>query len=71
MPHGFPSAKAGGESGESAASLRQVGKTKINGVAGPRQAKGIGRFTKAKGSGKWDGTGPSGVCSGIWTAVRA
>jgi hypothetical protein len=47
------------------------GQTKINGVAGPRQAQGIGRFTKAKGSGKWNGTGPSGVCSGIWTAVRA
>jgi hypothetical protein len=47
-----------------------TGQTKINGVAGPRQAKGIGKFTKVKGSGKWNGTGPSGVCSGIWTAVR-
>ena len=45
------------------------GQTKINGVAGPRQAKGIGKFTKAKGVGKWNGTGPSGVCSGVWTAV--
>jgi hypothetical protein len=47
------------------------GATKLNGVAGPRQAKGTGRFTKAKGSGKWDGTGPSGVCSGYWVADRA
>lgn len=47
------------------------GATKINGVAGPRQAVGIGKFTKVKGSGKWNGTGPSGVCSGIWTADRA
>jgi hypothetical protein len=47
------------------------GQTKINGVAGPRQAIGTGRFTKVKGSGKWNGTGPSGVCSGVWTAVRA
>jgi len=47
------------------------GATKINGVAGPRQAFGIGRFTRAKGSGKWNGTGPSGVCSGYWVAVRA
>ena len=47
------------------------GQTKINGVAGPRQAKGTGKFTKAKGVGKWNGTGPSGVCSGVWTAVRA
>ncbi len=47
------------------------GTAKINGVAGPRQAVGTGRFTKAKGSGKWNGTGPSGVCSGYWVAVRA
>jgi len=47
------------------------GATKINGVAGPRQAVGTGRFTRAKGSGKWNGTGPSGVCSGVWTAARA
>jgi hypothetical protein len=47
------------------------GATKINGVAGPRQAIGTGKFTKVKGTGKWNGTGPSGVCSGVWTAVRA
>jgi hypothetical protein len=47
------------------------GATKINGVAGPRQAIGTGKFTKAKGTGKWNGTGPSGVCSGVWTALRA
>ncbi len=47
------------------------GQTKLNGVAGPRQAKGTGRFTRSKGTGKWNGTGPSGVCSGVWTALRA
>jgi hypothetical protein len=47
------------------------GATKINGVAGPRQAIGTGRFTRAKGGGKWNGTGPSGVCSGYWVADRA
>ena len=47
------------------------GQTKLNGVAGPRQAVGTGRFMKSKGSGKWNGTGPSGVCSGVWSAVRA
>ena len=46
------------------------GATKLNGVAGPRQAVGTGRFMKSKGSGKWNGTGPSGVCSGVWTAAR-
>src|SRR5262249_25534711 len=47
------------------------GVTKINGVAGPRQAVGIGRFTKVKGKGTWNGTGPSGICSGVWSAIRA
>jgi hypothetical protein len=47
-----------------------AGKTKINGVAGPRQAVGIGKFTRVKGSGNWHGTGPSGVCSGVWVADR-
>jgi hypothetical protein len=47
------------------------GATKINGVAGPRVAKGIGHFTRSKGTGKWNGTGPSGVCSGVWTAIRS
>ncbi len=46
------------------------GATKINGVAGPRQAVGVGRFTRSKGSGKWNGTGPSGVCSGYFVATR-
>ncbi len=46
------------------------GQTRMNGVAGPRKAKGIGRFTRVKGSGKWTGTGPSGVCSGYWVAAR-
>ena len=47
-----------------------TGQTKINGVAGPCLAKGVGHFTRAKGSGKWNGTGPSGVCSGYWVATR-
>jgi hypothetical protein len=46
------------------------GQTRMNGVAGPRKAKGVGRFTRVKGSGKWTGTGPSGVCSGYWVAAR-
>jgi len=46
------------------------GHARMNGVAGPRQAQGIGRFTRTKASGKWNGTGPSGVCSGYWIADR-
>jgi hypothetical protein len=47
------------------------GQTRINAVAGPRKAEGIGRFNRSRGSGKWAGTGPSGVCSGVWTAIRS
>ena len=47
------------------------GATTIKGVAGPRVAMGAGHFTRSKGIGKWNGTGPSGVCSGVWTAVRS
>jgi hypothetical protein len=36
------------------------GATTIKGVAGPRVAKGVGHFTRSKGIGKWNGTGPSG-----------
>jgi len=47
------------------------GQARMDGVAGPRKAAGNGRFTHSKGKGKWNGVGPSGVCSGYWIAVRA
>jgi hypothetical protein len=49
------------------------GQAKINAVAGPRVAHGTGRFNRFRGSGTWAGTGPSGVCSGVWraTAVKS
>lgn len=47
------------------------GEARMNGVAGPRTAQGNGRFTRSKGKGKWNGVGPSGVCSGYWIAVPA
>ena len=50
--------------------ISSSGATKINGVAGPRQAIGTGTFSSVKGGGKWNGTGPSGVCSGVWVADR-
>jgi len=46
------------------------GQARMDGVAGPRKAAGNGRFTRTKGKGKWNGVGPSGVCSGYWIAVR-
>ena len=46
------------------------GQVKMSAVAGPRIAKGTGRFSRSRGSGTWSGTGPSGLCSGVWTALR-
>jgi hypothetical protein len=48
-----------------------AGHTRMTAVAGPRVAKGSGRFTRTAGNGKWSGSGPSGVCSGTWSAVRS
>ena len=47
------------------------GQVKMNAVAGPRIAKGTGRFVRSRGSGTWSGTGPSGICTGVWSAVRS
>jgi hypothetical protein len=44
---------------------------RMNAVAGPRSAQGTGRFNQFRGSGTWAGTGPSGLCSGIWNATRS
>jgi hypothetical protein len=46
------------------------GAVRLVGVAGPRIARGTGRFNRSYGSGVWNGTGPSGLCSGIWRATR-
>ena len=47
-----------------------AGQVRMNAVAGPRIAHGTGRFSRFRGSGTWAGTGPSGLCSGVWTADR-
>jgi hypothetical protein len=47
------------------------GRAQIKAVAGPRTAKGTGRFGKYQASGTWAGRGPSGICSGVWSANRS
>jgi hypothetical protein len=47
------------------------GQVRMNAVAGPRIAQGTGRFDRFQGGGTWTGTGPSGVCSGVWSAIRS
>ena len=59
---GFPAGLGG--------AVAPSGQTRLKLVAGPRIATGTGRLGPAQGSGTWSGTGPSGTCSGIWTATR-
>jgi hypothetical protein len=47
------------------------GQVRMNAVAGPRTAHGTGRFGRFRGSGTWAGRGPSGLCSGVWSANRS
>jgi hypothetical protein len=47
------------------------GQVRMNAVAGPRRAQGTGRFNRSQGGGTWVGSGPSGVCSGVWSAIRS
>jgi hypothetical protein len=45
------------------------GYVQANGVAGPRTAYATGRLHRFQGGGTWAGSGPSGVCSGVWNAA--
>ena len=59
---GFPAGLGG--------TVAPSGQTRLKLVAGPRVATGTGRLGPAQGSGTWSGTGPSGSCSGVWSATR-
>lgn len=48
-----------------------AGSLALKAVAGPRVAHGTGRFSGARASGTWNGKGPSGLCSGVWSATRS
>jgi hypothetical protein len=47
------------------------GHVRMKAVAGPRVAHGSGRFGKHEAKGTWRGRGPSGLCSGVWSASRS
>jgi len=50
--------------------VNNSGGARIKAIAGPRVAHGSGRFTPTSARGTWNGTGPSGLCSGYWSATR-
>lgn len=51
-------------------SVSGSGGASIKAVSGPRIALGSGRFHGTEAKGRWHGRGPSGLCSGVWTATR-
>jgi hypothetical protein len=46
------------------------GSATLKAITGPRTAYGTGRFKGAAAQGTWRGKGPSGLCSGVWSAKR-
>src|SRR5262245_33542737 len=60
----------GGYAAQFGGRVAPSGYTRVTAVAGPRTASGTGRLGPYQGSGTWAGRGPSGVCSGVWTAQR-
>jgi hypothetical protein len=52
-------------------SVSNAGSASIKAVAGPRVALGTGRFVGQHAHGTWHGKGPSGLCSGYWSATRS
>jgi hypothetical protein len=60
----------GGYAARFGGSVSRSGRVEVSAVAGPRAAHGTGRLASFQGSGTWAGRGPSGTCSGVWSASR-
>jgi hypothetical protein len=60
----------GGYQARFGGSVSSSGAARVTAVAGPRVAHGTGRLGQYQGSGTWSGRGPSGTCSGTWSASR-
>jgi hypothetical protein len=46
------------------------GAIRVSVASGDQQASGVGRLSRASGSGIWRGSGSRGVCAGTWEAER-
>ena len=60
----------GGYDAQFGGDVSSSGRVRITAMAGPRTAYGVGRLWSYQGSGSWAGRGPSGTCSGVWSASR-
>ena len=52
-------------------SVSNSGSVSLKAISGPRIAHGTGRFRGRQAAGIWHGKGPSGLCSGTWSAERS
>ena len=46
------------------------GQVSVSVSSGAQSAHGSGRLSGGRGAGTWRGQGPSGTCSGVWSAVQ-
>ncbi len=46
------------------------GQVSVSVASGSQRAHGSGRLSHGRGSGTWRGQGPSGACSGVWSATQ-
>ena len=46
------------------------GQVSVRVSSGPQYAVGSGRLSRSSGGGSWRGQGPTGACSGVWSASR-
>jgi hypothetical protein len=60
----------GGYEAQFGGGVSSSGRVRLSATAGPRTAYGTGRLRSYQGTGTWAGRGPSGTCSGVWSAAR-
>ncbi len=61
---------AGGAPVNLSGRVNSSGHVSVTVSSGPQYATGTGRLSRSSGSGTWRGQGPTGACSGVWSASR-
>jgi hypothetical protein len=60
----------GGGAASVSGRVSQIGHVSVSVSSGQGNAYGSGRLSRNSGGGSWRGRGPSGTCSGSWSAQR-
>jgi hypothetical protein len=61
---------SGGAGASVAGRVSSSGQVSVSVASGGQRAHGSGRLSHGRGSGTWRGQGPSGTCSGVWSATQ-